>query len=144
MPFTVRSDHAALQWLMSFKEPEGHLARWLEELQSYDFTVVHRAGVQHTNADALSHQPCAKVGCSYCKKRESREEELSQQDNTAQLFCGALQARDTAEWRVQPEQDTDLQPVMQWLAVGQRPAWEKVTGLSITSKGLWLSWGTLV
>lgn len=39
--FTVRTDHAALQWLMSFREPEGQLACWIEELQAYDFAVVH-------------------------------------------------------------------------------------------------------
>lgn len=54
VPFTIRTDHAALQWLMSFREPEGQVARWLEELQSFHFTVVHRPGAQHGNADALS------------------------------------------------------------------------------------------
>ena len=30
------------------------MARWLEVLAEFDYTVVHRAGKQHTNADALS------------------------------------------------------------------------------------------
>ena len=30
------------------------MARWLEVLSEFDYTVVHRAGKQHTNADALS------------------------------------------------------------------------------------------
>ena len=44
LPFVVRTDHSALQWLMSFKEPERQVARWLEELQAYVFEVEHRAG----------------------------------------------------------------------------------------------------
>ena len=28
-PFTMQTDHSALQWLYSFKEPEGQVARWL-------------------------------------------------------------------------------------------------------------------
>ncbi|KAL5471615.1 hypothetical protein EMCRGX_G029750 [Ephydatia muelleri] len=32
--FLLRSDHSALQWLHSFKEPEGQVARWLERLQT--------------------------------------------------------------------------------------------------------------
>eukprot|EP00731_Ephydatia_muelleri_P035738 Em0153g13a len=35
-------------------EPEGQLARWLEQLQEYDFEVIHRKGRNHNNADALS------------------------------------------------------------------------------------------
>ena len=27
-----------------FKEPEGQVARWLEVLSEFDYTVVHRAG----------------------------------------------------------------------------------------------------
>ena len=34
-PFTVRTDHNALNWLQSFKEPEGQVARWLELLAQY-------------------------------------------------------------------------------------------------------------
>ena len=55
--FTVRTDHHALKWLRSFKEPEGQVARWLERLQEYEFEVVHRAGKEHVNADVLSRKP---------------------------------------------------------------------------------------
>ena len=73
--FTVRTDHSALQWLMSFKEPEGQLAHWIEELQAYDFTVVHRPGAQHGNADVLSRRPCSADSCQYCEKKEILERE---------------------------------------------------------------------
>jgi hypothetical protein len=35
-------------------EPKGRLARWILDSQEFNFTVVHRAGRLHTNADALS------------------------------------------------------------------------------------------
>ena len=34
------------------------VARWLESLAEYEFTVQHRPGKKHTNADALSRVPC--------------------------------------------------------------------------------------
>ena len=34
-PFIVRTDHNALNWLQSFEEPEGQVARWLELLAQY-------------------------------------------------------------------------------------------------------------
>ena len=60
--FTLRTDHGSLTWLRNFKEPEGQLARWLEKLQEYDFTIVHRPGQRHSNADALSRLPCQQCG----------------------------------------------------------------------------------
>ena len=50
--FTVRTDHSSLTWLLNFREPQGQLARWLEELSQYHMTVQHRPGKQHVNADA--------------------------------------------------------------------------------------------
>ena len=60
--FTLRTDHGSLNWLRNFKEPEGQLARWLEQLEEYDFSIVHRPGRKHGNADALSRQPCQQCG----------------------------------------------------------------------------------
>ncbi|CAH8599440.1 unnamed protein product [Schistosoma rodhaini] len=58
-PFRVRTDHRALQWLRSFREPEGQVARWQERLQEFDFTCEYRPGSRHTNADSLSRIPYA-------------------------------------------------------------------------------------
>ncbi len=56
--FTLRTDHASLRWLKSFKEPEGQLARWIETLDTYKMTIEHRPGKKHGNADSLSRGPC--------------------------------------------------------------------------------------
>ena len=61
-PFTLRSDHGSLIWLQNFKNPEGQLSRWLEQLAEYDFTIIHWAGSKHRNADALSRIPCHQCG----------------------------------------------------------------------------------
>ena len=137
VPFTIRTDHAALQWLMSFREPEGQVARWLEELQSFHFTVVHRPGAQHANADALSRRPCAEDGCNYCDKRDARERDLRREEAAAEPTCRALQVVDAAEWAARQEEDRDLRPVRQWVRDGQRPPWGVVSGMSVATKGLW-------
>jgi len=52
--FKAVTDHSALKWLMSIKEPTGRLERWSLYLQAYDFEIIHRSGITHSNADALS------------------------------------------------------------------------------------------
>ena len=56
--FIVRTDHSSLRWLVHLKDSEGQLARWLEKLAEYKFTIIHRPGKFHTNADSLSRRPC--------------------------------------------------------------------------------------
>ena len=60
----MRTDHSSLTWLHNFKEPEGQLARWIEKLQEFNFTILHRQGKQHQNADALSRRPEDQTGDS--------------------------------------------------------------------------------
>ena len=55
--FICCTDHNSLTWLLGFKNVEGQLARWLEELVLYDMVVIHRPGKEHVNADALSRIP---------------------------------------------------------------------------------------
>lgn len=68
--FIVRTDHGSLTWLHRFKNPEGQLARWLELLSSYDFSIEFRPGRHHLNADGLSRIPC--VECRSCQSNEVR------------------------------------------------------------------------
>ena len=58
----IRTDHNSLQWLKSFKDPQGQVARWLDILAEYDFQIQHRPGAKHGNADALSRLPCKQCG----------------------------------------------------------------------------------
>ncbi|KAH3826198.1 hypothetical protein DPMN_128094 [Dreissena polymorpha] len=52
--------------MRNLKDATGQVARWLEELGTYDLTVTHCAGLTNRNADALSRSPCSK-----CAKQES-------------------------------------------------------------------------
>ena len=64
---TVRSDHGSLRWLKEMKNPTGQVARWIERLAPFHWKIEHRAGKQHTNADAMSRKQC--VGdCVQCLK----------------------------------------------------------------------------
>ena len=67
--FIIRTDHKSLVWLHRFKDTEGMMARWLHTLHQFQFTIVHRAGRDHSNADGLSRVPtspcgqCTRVDC---------------------------------------------------------------------------------
>jgi hypothetical protein len=50
----IITDHAALKWIFTQKQPPGHLARWIAYLQSYNFTIIHRSGIRIPHADAIS------------------------------------------------------------------------------------------
>ena len=62
--FKVRTDHASLAWLRRLREPIGQQARWLEIMEEFTFSIEHRSGAKHTNADALSRRPCRNRGCA--------------------------------------------------------------------------------
>ena len=95
--FTVRSDHQALVWLFSLKEPKDRIARWLESLSAFDFSVEYRQGAKHGNADAMSRCPnprqcqcdgLAPLKCGPCKKCEKRS--LSMQGQEEAECCRSV------------------------------------------------------
>ncbi|KAG2219771.1 hypothetical protein INT45_008602 [Circinella minor] len=51
---TIYTDHQALKAILSIKTPRGRIARWILELDRYEFTIVHRKGMDNKDADALS------------------------------------------------------------------------------------------
>ena len=113
--FRVRSDHASLQWLMRFKNPEEQTARWLQRMQEYDFEVVYRAGKNHVNADALSRipRPYVSTGCRHCLRDEEREDEAYPAVCSIRAY-----AENTETSREQQLADTTIASILHWKEQG--------------------------
>jgi len=80
--FRVRTDHAALTWLRRTPDPIGQQARWLEQMEDYDFIVEQRAGNILGNAYGLSRRSCGKKSC-YCKEEIESVHEVFVASGTA-------------------------------------------------------------
>jgi hypothetical protein len=59
--FTLRTDHKPLEWLATVSDAHGRRGRWIDMLQDFSFKIVHRPGMRHANADALSRNPVGQV-----------------------------------------------------------------------------------
>ena len=103
--FTIRTDHGSLRWLLNFKNLEGQLCRWAELLGTYNYTIEHRAGKLHGNADALSRRPCQ--FCKYCDRVESKEVTWSAQ--TAECDCTSLTPERGTNHNLNPEETGNVQ-----------------------------------
>ena len=64
--FTLHTVHKSLVWLHRFKDTEGMMARCLHALQQFQFSIVHRPGKDHCNADGLSRVPSSP--CRQCTR----------------------------------------------------------------------------
>ena len=110
--FTLRTDHGALTWLQKFKEPEGQLARWLEKLQEYNFTIIHRPGHKHSNADSLSRYPCRQCG---------RESHLSEQSIFAISSTPVIRGYSSQDMRDLQLNDNCAGPILKAKEANQQP-----------------------
>ena len=90
--FVVRSDHQALVWLFKLKEPRGKIARWIEILSHYNFSIEYRPGRKQAHCDALSRcedpQKCdcpnqdteEPLRCGPCRKCIKRAQDMCHTD----------------------------------------------------------------
>lgn len=134
--FLLRTDHAALKWLMQFKNPEGQVARWIERLQEFDFEIEHRAGTAHRNADAMSRRPCSET-CTHCSRAEKKD---------APVYRTALVADNWQPADIHKDQESDpsLGLLMTWKKDGHRPSREEVARHSPAVKSYWAQWDSIV
>ncbi|UYV69258.1 K02A2.6-like [Cordylochernes scorpioides] len=136
----LSSDHASLQWLLNFKNPEEQLARWIQRLQEYQVKIQHRPGKRHQYVDALSRRPCVPQ-CGYCARAEDKygvgqvtvqeSDEVEEQHWTGQ------------DLRKSKREDRDLLPMINWKESDERPSWEDVAPYSPKTKSLWSLWNSL-
>jgi hypothetical protein len=55
--FILRTNHKPLEWLATVSDAHGRRGRWVGMLQDFCFRIVHRPGLKHMNANALSRNP---------------------------------------------------------------------------------------
>ena len=162
--FKVRTDHSSLKYLHKFREPEGQLARWLDFLQTFDFEIIHRAGVSHGNADGLSRmEPCKKKSC-YCKDLEEfsydppvlietkpdKVDQMVQVSFDVDLTNGVVRAvHEEFDWSVEEliiaqKQDSDIGPVYKLVSDSCQFEWKNFSGNSANTKFLLMERDRLV
>ena len=160
---TVRTDHAALRWLLNFKNPEGQLARWLEVISEYNMTIQYRPGRKHGNADGLCWKACKQCGndTDIGKVSETLEvsdgTEVSVQPGLIEVpekvvadseFSEVLVRGILAEPHMPMETIREAQqsdPGISWIVRAKeesdsRPLWETVSDTSSVHKTLWFLW----
>ena len=86
--FTWHTDHLGLRWLRNTKDPRGRYARWVEEIEEFEFVTSYRAGRDNQHADALSRKPqqqcvtmvspCVRFSNHDMRKKQEEDPVLSQ------------------------------------------------------------------
>ena len=144
--FVVRTDHAALKWLLNFREPEGQVARWIQQLQEFNFTIQHRVGIKHNNADALSRRPCLSDGCKHCDNLEMKSRDaVACYAVTVHPLPGSEESSFPQHEMLQAQSDDpEIGPILQLLKNdGIRPPWQVVSEFSQPTKVYWAQWRSL-
>ena len=162
----LRSDHAALKWLLNFKNPEGQLARWLEVISEYEVTVEHRPGRKHGNADGLSRKVCKQCGRNDDEAEETGTPREPDGEQTPALPTVVDRLEEAGEGPevvrakvrgvcAQPQlprdkiREAQLEDItMAWILraneeSNSRPKWEAVSDTSAAHKTLWSLWDQL-
>ena len=111
-PFTVRTDHRSLCWLLNWKEPNtSQYCRWRQELEIYDMDVQYRKGESHINADSLSRIP----DCGQCElihlepKRKRNVRIIPNIEKVAHVYCRRV---GSMEEKIDQTSDTDLRTII--------------------------------
>ena len=165
----LRTDNAAVSWMQSLKRPTGQVARWLQELGTYDLTVVHRPGKKHVNADGLSRMPCKACTRQQEPLNTSHEESndraddtefVEDTDQTEELQIAAvtrqqdqnsvvqgpvlLDGWNPTDIRLNQMEDGDIGPILVLVEEKKpRPEWCAIAGESSVFKTLWRNWDRL-
>lgn len=151
-PFKVRTDHKALLWMLNWKKPNtSQYCLWKAELEMYDMEVIHRPGIIHTNADALSRLP----QCHQCSikhdnpvtrrhvkifnsEKSSNNSEVSQDDSNHLVMQMNEDCLKTTNWNI--DDDPELGLIVDALKNGglTKPSMpEKIRAANENVKSLW-------
>ena len=137
----LRTDHNSLKWLKSFKRPEGILARWIETLAEFSYTVEHRAGRQHCNADGLSRQLCKQCVGKVARTPWVDESELARADELTEPLSlhtiSIVPEISDAEIKQMQADDIAVGYVVEWLTNKSEPTIDEIKAVPLETRNLW-------
>ena len=118
-PFVVYTDSSPLKYLTTMQNPGGLLGRWLSEISSFQFEVIHKKGSENKNADALSRTDHLRQP-NYFEKRE-HEKYIVQMSQAGE----PLDRENLINAQLK---DMVLYQVRRWLTGGQVPTDQELRG----------------
>ena len=126
--FKWRTDNAALQYNLNLKTPSMAVTNWRNCLADFNFSVEHRAGTKHANADGLSRgghpEP---AGDEFA--RINLLHAIPGTENTPSIFD-----HEKDEILDYQREDSDLKLVRDWIATNTKPNALEMKGLSRIGK----------
>jgi hypothetical protein len=141
--FTARTDHNALKWLNNFKEPKGQVARWIERLSIFNFTIEHRPGRKHGNADGVSRRP-------WEDELETQTGAPSVDENVTSVTT--KEEESTGHWchrwtksdmKLYQYEDLHIGRVLKWVQEGRKPPEEEIKRFGPETGNLWSQFESL-
>ncbi|CAG2255154.1 unnamed protein product [Mytilus edulis] len=163
----LRTDNAAVSWMKNLKKPTGQTARWLQELGTYDLNVIHRPGLKHTTADALSRVPCTSCLNQQTQNDVQNIEEDSKETaipqctplnqiravtRSRQVISNAgltkikdlvIDGWDQTTLRKSQLDDHEISEILMRIEDKKRPEWNEISNQSAVIKTLWRQWDRL-
>jgi len=135
----LRTDHHSLKWLNTFKRPEGIMARWIETLAEFDYTIEHRPGCLHCNADGVSRPLCkqcyGKIAKTPWVEELDRADDLTEPLGLQTLFWAPeYSAEDMAALQ---DENSEISPVLHWVQDDTPPTADELRSHSLTVRHLW-------
>ncbi|XP_036138917.1 uncharacterized protein LOC118644443 [Monomorium pharaonis] len=129
----------ALIWIKGHRDLEGQLARWLKELQQYEFEVHHRKGLIHKNADEFSRRLCETNGYGYC----SRVEEKNAREKEITIAQISLSEGLLENWRKEQREDPTISIFCSTKEAGMRPVRSELVDGNVFALIYWSYWDAL-
>ena len=140
--FKARTDHNALKWLHSFKEPKGQVARWIERLAEFNFTIEHRPGRIHGNADGLSRIHPENCEAESAADLENGVLEVSNV-NESQRKVEWTTPWSRSELQLHQHEDPAIHRATAWVKKGSRPDRREIAHLGPEIGNLWSQFNRL-
>jgi len=135
----LRTDHHSLKWLKTFKRSEGILARWIETLSEFAYSIEHRPGRLHCNADGVSRPHCKQ--CWGKPASTPWVDELDRADDLTETHSvhavTLLPEISHAELQQLQSEDSVLAPIIDYLEPDTTPTADDLRSLPLEARNLW-------